>query len=75
MNQTNVAIARHYNALAQNDSDNAQAWTMCSAVAFKRSLSDGEGFSHNASQMAETLKLMAVDGTNPCSDAIPDFFW
>jgi hypothetical protein len=48
---------------------------MCSAVAFKRSLSDGEDFSRYARQMADTLKLIAVDSANPCSDAIPDSFW
>lgn len=75
VNETYAAIAKHYNELAQSDSDSAQAWTICSAVAFKRSLSDGEGFSRCASQMAETLKPIAADSTNPCSDAIPDSFW
>ncbi|MCY1537083.1 hypothetical protein D9M68_725680 [compost metagenome] len=75
VNDAYAAIAQHYHEMAQSDPDNAQAWTMCSAVAFKRSLSDGEDFPRYARQMAETLKLIAVDSTNPCSDAIPDSFW
>jgi hypothetical protein len=48
---------------------------LCSAVAFKRSLSDGEDFSRYARQMAETLKLITVDSTNLWPDAIPGSFW
>ncbi|MNF59525.1 hypothetical protein D3C84_411180 [compost metagenome] len=75
VNEAYAAIAQHYQGMAQSDPANAQAWTMCSAVAFKRSLSDGKDFSRYARQMAETLKLLAVDSANPCSDAIPDSFW
>ncbi|BAN45737.1 hypothetical protein [Metapseudomonas resinovorans] len=73
-NQAHLAIAQRYSELAQNDPDNAQAWTMCAAVAFKRSQSDGEDFSRYARQMADNLKLMDANG-NPCSDAIPDVYW
>ncbi|MCY1346514.1 hypothetical protein D9M68_280210 [compost metagenome] len=75
LNQAYAAIAQRYGEMAQSDPDNAQAWTMCSAVAFKRSLADGEDFSRYARQMSETLKLIAVDSINPCSDAIPDAYW
>ncbi|MDT4834494.1 hypothetical protein FQZ97_681320 [compost metagenome] len=73
-NQAHAAIAQRYSEMAQSDPDNAQAWSMCAAVAFKRSQSDGEDFSRYARQMAETLKLMDANG-NPCSDAIPDIYW
>ena len=70
-----TAIAEHYRARAQSDSANAQAWTMCSAVALKRSMSDGQDFARYASQMAQVLKQTLVDTTNPCSDAIPSQYW
>lgn len=70
-----TSVAQRYAELAHRDPDNVQAWTMCAAVAFKRSQADGEEFSRYATQMAETLKLIAVDGSNPCSDAIPDAYW
>lgn len=75
MNETYAAIAQRYSEMAQTDPSNAQAWTMCSAVAFKRSLSDGEDFSRYATQMSETLKLILEGGANPCSDAIPNEYW
>lgn len=75
LNQAYAAIAQRYREMAQSDPDNAQAWTMCSAVAFRRSQVAGEDFSHYARQMSETLKLIAVDSINPCSDAIPDAYW
>lgn len=75
MNETYAAVARRYSEMAQTDPSNAQAWTMCSAVAFKRSLSDGEDFSRYAMQMSETLKVILEDTGNPCSDAIPNEYW
>ncbi|WP_342246957.1 hypothetical protein [Pseudomonas sp. OTU5201] len=75
VNQTYALIAEHYRELAQSDPDNVQVWTMCSAVAFKRSLSEDEDFSRYARQVSESLKSIAVTSTNPCSDAIPSSYW
>ncbi|MDH4583953.1 hypothetical protein E8F20_19020 [Pseudomonas sp. BN415] len=75
VNQTYALIAEHYSELAQSDPDNVQVWTMCSAVAFKRSLSEDEDFSRYARQVSESLKSIAVTSTNPCSDAIPSSYW
>ncbi|MGF6692383.1 hypothetical protein M2318_002452 [Metapseudomonas resinovorans] len=75
VNQTYASIAKHYSELAQSDPDNVQVWTMCSAVALKRSLSEDEDFSRHARQVSESLKSIIVTNTNPCSDAIPSTYW
>jgi hypothetical protein len=64
------AMAEHYQQLAQDDPGNVQAWTACSAVALKRSVSNPSEADAYATQMAGMLKQMDV-ATSPCPDAMP----
>jgi len=64
------AMAEHYQQLAQTDPDNVQAWTACSAVALKRSVSNPAEADAFATQMAGMLQQMEV-ATSPCPDAMP----
>ncbi|MBJ6980908.1 hypothetical protein [Luteimonas sp. MC1572] len=74
-NEEHVAIAERYAALAESDPDNAQAWSMCSAVAFKRAMDDGPQFAEYAQQTAQMLQLIMTSPANPCDDAIPARYW
>ncbi len=70
------AVARNYQAKAQSDPDNAQAWTACAAAALKRSMSNPPEGDAYAAQMAKVLKLIIVDpAESPCPDAIPPAQW
>ncbi|MFL6592366.1 MAG: hypothetical protein ACJ8GK_06625 [Luteimonas sp.] len=64
------AMAEHYQQLAQDDPANIQAWTACSAVALKRSVSNPPEADAYAAQMAGMLQQMDVS-TSPCPDAMP----
>ena len=64
------AMAEHYQQLAQTDPDNVQAWTACSAVALKRSVSNPAEADAFATQRAGMLQQMEV-ATSPCPDAMP----
>jgi len=64
------AMAEHYQQLAQDDPANIQAWTACSAVALKRSMSNPAEADAYATQMAGMLRQMDV-ATSPCPDAMP----
>lgn len=70
------AMADRYMTLSQTDTDNAQAWTACGAVAMKRSIATvAEGDAY-AAQMAGMLKQMMSEGAGtPCEDAIPSSVW
>lgn len=74
LNRSDIEVAERYSQMALSDPANAQAWTMCAAVAFKRSQSDAADFARYASQAAQSLKLLVAD-SNPCADAIPDGYW
>jgi len=64
------AMAEHYQQLALSDQDNVQAWTACSAVALKRSMSNPAEADAYATQMAGMLRQMDV-ASSPCPDAMP----
>ena len=64
------AMAERYQQLAQDDPDNVQAWTACSAVALKRSISNPAEADVYAAQMAGMLRQMDV-ASSPCPDAMP----
>lgn len=70
-----ASMAERYASLAQTDADNAQAWTMCSAVAFKRAMGDDADAGRYAQQMAQVLQSILVGSANPCPDAIPPQYW
>ncbi|HEY4530422.1 MAG TPA: hypothetical protein VIG97_08885 [Luteimonas sp.] len=74
-NDAQIAVAERYAALAESDPDNAQAWTMCSAVAFKRAMGEGGDFAQYARQTAQVLQLILTSPGNPCADAIPAQYW
>ena len=64
------AMAEHYAGLIEGDQANAQAWSACSAVALKRSMSNPSEADAYAAQMVAMLKMMDVS-SSPCPDAIP----
>ncbi len=66
------AMAEHYAGLIETDPANVQAWSACSAVALKRSLSNPGEADAYAAQMVAMLKLMDVS-SSPCPDAIPQW--
>src|SRR5690606_3776277 len=67
---------RKYQALSTSDPDNAQSWTACSAAALKRSLATGAEADAYGMQVAQMLRLIAVNGeVTPCPDAIPQVLW
>ncbi|HEY4555919.1 MAG TPA: hypothetical protein VIG68_05730 [Lysobacter sp.] len=68
-------IAEAYAERAQSEPDNAQAWSFCSAVAFKRAMGEGEEAARFARQSAEVLRSILVGTANPCPDAIPPQYW
>lgn len=70
-----TALAERYAERAQSDPDNAQAWTFCSAVAFKRAMGDGAEAAQFAQQSAQVLQTILVGSSNPCPDAIPSQYW
>jgi hypothetical protein len=70
-----TSMAERYASLAQTDPDNVQAWTMCSAVAFKRAMGEGEDAARYAQQMAQVLQSILVGSANPCPDAILPRYW
>lgn len=74
-NDAHVAVAERYAALAESDPDNAQAWSMCSAVAFKRAMGEDAAFAQYAQQAAQMLQLVMTGPANPCEDAIPARYW
>lgn len=68
------ALAEQYRQKSESDPANAQAWTACSAVALKRSVSNAAEADAFSSQMAGMLKQMLVDtNTSPCPDVIPQW--
>jgi hypothetical protein len=70
-----ATLAERYAELAQSDSANAQAWSMCSAVAFKRAMGEGGDSAQYAQQMAQVLQTILVGSANPCPDAILPQYW
>lgn len=70
-----TALAEKYAERAQTDPDNTQAWTFCSAAAFKRAMGDDAEFATYARQAAQSLQLIMVGTANPCPDAIPNQYW
>lgn len=74
-NDVHMAVAERYAALAESDPDNVQAWSMCSAVAFKRAMGEDAQFAQYAQQVAQTLQLITTSPANPCEDAIPARYW
>lgn len=66
------AMAEHYAGLIETDPANVQAWTACSAVALKRSMSNPGEADAYAAQMVAMLQLMDVS-SSPCPDAIPQW--
>jgi hypothetical protein len=70
-----TALAERYASLAQSDAGNAQAWSMCSAVAFKRAMGEGDESAQYAQQMAQVLQMILVGTDNPCPDAILPQYW
>jgi hypothetical protein len=66
------AMAEHYAGLIETDPVNVQAWTACSAVALKRSMSNPGEADAYAAQMVAMLQLMDVS-SSPCPDAIPQW--
>ncbi|WP_257538704.1 hypothetical protein [Sphingobium sp. CFD-1] len=69
-------VARKYQALSTSDPDNAQSWTACSAAALKRSIATGPEADAYGMQVAQMLRLIAVNGeVTPCPDAIPQTLW
>ncbi|BAV66158.1 hypothetical protein SCLO_1031180 [Sphingobium cloacae] len=72
---TDAEVARKYQALSNSDEANRQSWTACSAAALKRSLASGEEADAYGVQVAQMLRLIAVDDASPCPDAIPQALW
>lgn len=70
-----TALAERYAERAQTDPANAQAWSFCSAVAFKRAMGDGEEAAQFAQQTAQVLQTILEGTGNPCPDAIPPQHW
>ena len=70
-----TSIAERYAAQAEADPVNAQAWSMCAAVAFNRAMGDSDQSALFARQTAQVLQSILVGSTNPCTDAIPPQYW
>ena len=70
-----TAIAERYAALAESDAGNAQAWSMCAAVAFNRAMGDAAQSAQFAQQTAQVLQSILVGSANPCPEAIPPQYW
>lgn len=70
-----TAIAERYAAQAESDPVNAQAWSMCSAVAFNRAMGEGDTAAQFAQQAAQMLQTILVGSANPCPDAILPQYW
>lgn len=70
-----TAIAERYAAQAETDPANAQAWSMCSAVAFNRAMGEGGTAAQFAQQTAQLLQSILVGSGNPCPDAILPQYW
>lgn len=70
-----TTIAQGYAERAQSDPDNAQAWSFCAAVAFKRAMGEGAESAQFAQQTAEVLQSIMEGTGNPCPDAIPSQYW
>ena len=70
-----TALAESYAERAQTEPGNAQAFSFCSAVAFKRAMGEGAESAQFARQTAEVLKTILVGTGNPCPDAILPDYW
>ena len=70
-----TALAERYATQAETDPANAQAWSMCAAVAFNRAMGDGAQSAQFAQQTAQVLQSILAGGGNPCPDAIPPQYW
>lgn len=70
-----TAIAQDYAERAQSEPDNAQAFSFCSAVAFKRAMGEGAESAQFAQQTAQLLQSIMEGTVNPCPDAIPPQYW
>ncbi len=70
-----TAIAERYAAQAESDPVNAQAWSMCSAVAFNRAMGEADTAAQFAQQAAQMLQTILVGSANPCPDAILPQYW
>lgn len=69
-------VARKYEELSRTDPANAQSWTACSAAALKRSITTNAEADAYGVQVAQMLRLIAVDSTtSPCPDAISQALW
>ena len=74
--RTYAALAERYAGLAEWDPDNAQVWSVCSAVVFRRSKGEDAGFAAYARQAAQSLQaILGFPEENPCEDAIPARYW
>lgn len=69
------ALAESYAERAGSDPANAQAWSFCSAVAFKRAMGEGGESAQFARQTAQVLQTILVGSANPCPDAILPQYW
>lgn len=70
-NDALASIAQQYAERAQSDPANAQAWSFCAAVAFKRAMGEGAEAAQFAQQTAQVLQTILETGANPYPDAIP----
>lgn len=68
-------LAESYAERAEADPANAQAWSFCSAVAFKRAMGEGGESAQFAQQTAQVLQTILVGSANPCPDAILPQYW
>lgn len=68
-------IAERYRQRALSDPEDAQLWTLCSAAAYKRSISDDEENARYARQIAASIRQILVSSSNPCPDAISAEHW
>jgi hypothetical protein len=69
------ALAERYATQAETDPVNAQAWSMCAAVAFNRAMGDEAQSAQFAQQTAQILQSILVGSNNPCPDAILPQYW
>lgn len=69
------ALAESYAERAESDPANAQAWSFCAAVAFKRAMGEGGESAQFAQQTAQVLQTIMVGSANPCPDAILPQYW
>lgn len=68
-------LAQRYAERAQSDPANAQAWSFCAAVAFKRAMGEGDDAGEFARNTAQVLQSILEGSANPCPDAIPPQYW